>query len=663
MVPGTVDLPYVLPQGELTPETILRYFWSVFPADRRHWESQHSDWRLYYDLYGVRSISRDDRAALEETMRLPVEMPFGKGIIDTVVGLDMRDRKEVVFRGDGRGTVGDVLGDWLTRCVRRQMVRGNGSAYREEGDAFEDAVIVGIGACEVVLDDHSRPLLGIVRAVRPWEVFPDCEAHGVNFRDARHVTRHRRWPLDALRARFGSRARFASAAKVSALMHPSHSVEGRWESMDEPSWAAGTYEFQFFRYEPFLYLEIGGRGYHLPDRGFGEAKARLQVRGVQAPPKARWDVYNRKVYYRAHVAEWEGLTNLLDLEELPLPEFTLRTLTCFRRRDVPRRRTYCFGLGRVMYDAQRFVNLGFRVVVEILARGSKFGGLIETSALPRGGLEVFQKAASKPGAWIEVAEAGISGGRILLSNPVTYPQGFDRLIEVLVTVTGKLTGVTEFLQGTSSRERSEVFVSNLQSQMMVMLARVFDAKDDFSIAIGRVLAYFVVRRVEASWIDRILADVIEEGMTHERRGTPDGGEETVPMVGADGVPLTPSSWIKKIEDLEAFEVTADTSQASMTNKMATWALMTNTAWADKMMQLNPMLQRWILPLMVRNMPVPGSAPERAAQGIEELYQQQEQMQRVEGVVAALAAMPEEQRRQVIEQALRGGPGGESNQGG
>lgn len=645
---------------------LLDFFWRKWKASESCAAPVLKEAKLLYAMYAAQAMLERDTNYIKETFRLPIELPIAKGVIDTVAGIAMAQGLEPAWKGvDQEGMGGEVDADWLTQVVKN--CRSRCKAFGEERAAFFDKLITGYGFTDNLLDLTRVPIRPRTEHVEINEVRWDPDARKDNLEDAQFWIRFRDWTVERAQANWPAKAGAIKLGIGSGSIQsftPTTSGTTRTTQFTNPAGKVRVYDFQYARWETkVVYFdpetqtrmnvvksEFTKKQQETEDIAQAQMTAYAgQVQAAQQagqpepqPPQVApkitefWE-YPSPVWYRAYILgnakESKGL--VLSHEAISVNEPTLKCDTGFAWKDPEAGSTRFFGLMRVVADAQLYLNRAMSEWLEIMARGVKGGGFLPKGALGNmKTVEEFLKDAAKPGFW-HVVEDGYEG-RIQFNPTQAVPAGFREIFQMMIEMFGRLTGVTEWLQGTGTADRANVLVSNMQEQGQQMLAPIFAPHKAQITANGKIMAAIALKHLPAREIDKILGPQQVSGITHQP--DPQTGQ-LVPIpsdqVGPDGqpLPITPGLLLKDADLLE-YDVVVDVAVATPTQRAVA------SQWWSDQGTLATFLQngappKIILPEVVEISPMPGVRAKKMADELRQYFEQQEQQQTDQGILQAM----------------------------
>jgi len=653
---------------------LIDYFWRDWKRADSSYAAVLKEAKLLYAMYAAQAMLERDTNYIKETFRLPIELPLAKGVIDTVVGIANAQTLEPVWKGvEQEGMGDDVTADWLTQVVKtcRKGKRSGGvtyQAHREERAALLDKLITGYGFTDSFLDLTSVPIRPRTEHVEIDCVRFDPDARKPNLEDAKFWIHFYDWTLEEAQAKWPDKAAEiklgVNSGAVSSFT-PTPSGTQKTTRTGNAQGRVRVYDYQYARWQTKVvyfdptsqqrmdvlkseFLKTQKEGEDIAKAqmtAYASLVARAQVAGQQEqePPAIQpkitesWE-YQSPIWYRAYLMGNLGNSKgiVLSHEAISINEPTLKADTGFAWKDPGEGKTRFFGLMRVVADAQLYLNRALSEWLEIMARGVKGGGFVPKGAL--GNIctfEEFVKNVAKPG-WFQIVEDDYIGK--ILFNPVQpVPSGLREIFQMMLDMFGRLTGVTEWLQGTGTADRANVLVSNMQEQGQQMLSPIFEPHKAHIQANGRCMASIALRHLPAREIDRLLGPQTVPGVTHQP--DPNNPGQLMPIMsdqtGPDGHPLpVTAGLVLKDLDLLDYDVVVDVAVATPTQKAAGWSF-----WSDQGM-LQTFLQngappKIILPEVVEIAPMPGARASRMATALRDWFEQQEQMQTDQGILKAM----------------------------
>lgn len=652
-----------------------------FLTDYRRSERSFAEWRRHAEKFFQTYANNPWPEGTRETMlaeRRPVaNFNFSLSTINTVLGQDMVDRREAHYEGVDGDAKDQFVGELYT--IARRQFYNLCQGHREESEAHLDQLISGYGWCEAFMDASDYPVLPVVSWVDCLEMYPDPDAKKQNLRDATYIIRKQRWLLEDAVARFPSKRtdleRLANKGpKKGDSVFPKKASADNYRSggsdviVDDEN-AVYIYDYQRKRIERWVAFDhpVEGRKF-VPEETFKkELKELMQMVGAEGQPviSSPEDIDAVVIYKRVVYRGFYASANNLEAFELEEPKrikedrFTYVPATGYRGRDEQQRVKF-FGLMALIYEPQLWIAKALSYGLEYLARGNKGGGIVKAKVFENPQKYIQNKA--KIGYWAVANDDANFSEDIWEERATTWHPGFEKMLDIAVDVQPKITTVSEWLKGTATTERSNVLITNLQSQNQVALAPLADPLSAFRIELATLFALLIKNYIyiedfnavvgEQSCEDVTYTYQVDENTGQKMRG-PDGKPIKAPItVQEEGEeqprPITPYDLIVE-KDVLKFNVAVDLGSASVTGKQAMWQLFTNTAFIQKLIEVMPQLGRRILPVLLRNMPgLPAEEAKQLRKQIEEELEREDLQGTMEGLQMQIQELPPEALDQVMQ---------------
>lgn len=637
-----------------------------FAEDFRQSESHYQSWRTaakkYYQAYAGDPWSPGDKEHMKETGRPPVSFNLSLGTINAVIGSDQGDRKEIRFEGVSTDVYDTAVAEWLTNLARHQFNRCNG--HRVDSDVFLDGLITGMGFSECYFDTHRFPFQMKTRRLPVWQVYPDPGSREPNFQDARFFLIKEEWTYEEIKAKWPKFYRRIGAlfrepegsAEFPRTVHANSyqsSSSDTFNPYDRPR-RVQIFQYQYKQIETWVaYTDEAGRDQTLSLTDFRQARQ-------EGLPQVEYITYPRERYYRAYIAgRHEGESHVV-LENAPLPidSYSISSYTGFQDVDFSKGRVTRFGLMHVIYEPQMWSAKVLSQIVEILARGSKGFILAEKGAFADP--EQAKTDLSTPGAIVTTEDEALSGEKPMVQfhKPAPYPAAMSSLLDLCQGAVPHVSGVTDWLKGTANQERSNVLISNLQSQSLTMLSPALDPLAGYRIQQGLVFTQLAVKYLSAEKITRILGNPEVPGITVEQdpmtgRAVKDEQGNAVPIQGPDGEPLA-AGVILKDSDIFELDVQVDTGQASPTARQAFWRMWVDTALLQQLIEAGVPVNL-ILPELLKFSPLPAEMTKPLVTKLEAELEQGKLEQAVQ-LMQGMSPEELEQLGQALMQIMQGQQG-------
>lgn len=498
----------------LSNAAFVRKVGQFFNDDRKDSRRWRSDAREDFEFKAGRQWSDDDLQTLEQLKRPAVTFDRINPQIDAITGSERTNRQQVRFLPRTVDTQSQAPGanDGFvseTYTVVSDAIRQNSDAEDEESDAFEDAIVSGMGWTETWIDFEDEPEGKIkIDRVPPLEMYWDRDAVKRNLADATRVYRIKTmlrdevkeiWPKARL---MGTANDFFDAQSITQEPHDADAADeyrtdqaGRVPSKDE----INVVQFQWCEREPFFLVEnqVG----EVEELSTDEFRA-LESDGLTSDLLAVRRT--RKTYHQAFIAGKTVLERgpLHPDSKFHIPGFTLKCIT--GKRDQNKKQW--FGLVRAMKDPQRWANKYFSSMQEIFANSGK-GGLIAE----KGAFDNTRKAEedwSKSGSILFVNNGALSGQkpRITERNNPGIPAAADRLHAIAVNAIREVSGINLEVLGLSQVTQSPGTEQSRVRQSLTTLATLFDSLRRYRKEHGRILLHMINVYVDEGTIFRIAGE-------------------------------------------------------------------------------------------------------------------------------------------------------------
>jgi len=642
--------------GPSRPEQdFVEKFRKNLASSRASFSSWREEAKRYYKTYAGDPWDWKDRQTMEEQDRPPVTYNYSLAIVNTVLGKEMNERKEIKFEGVGKYDLRDQkVAEWQTNLVRTWWAQCDG--HRHESQSFLDQLITGYGWGHVYLDLSRFPFRVKLEHIDPWEIMPDPKAKDDNLTDARWIIRERRWGLDEVKAVWPDKAQDLIASLATTgynSINPKVAVaDYAQDSFIAPEEDEVTvWEYQFRKKErwvAFVDPQTQER-LELPNDEFKQVEEQAESSGIQVP---QWEAFMRDVYYRCYLggSDTSDTVVLQEPERMHTDLFTYTCITGFRKKIVGER-TQFFGLMHLLYEPQMWSSKVLSTIIEIMARSNKNGILFEAGAIVNP--IKFKEEHSKPAGMMMVEDGALRDKRIEFMKAPAYPHGLDMIIQQAINGMHTATGVTEVLMGTSGKERSNVLMSNYQDKSNTLLTPLTDPLSGFRIRIGRLLAAYIQKYVPEEDMNRSIEDEGVEGLTVQRQIDQQTGQPVIdPNTGEPAMQqiATPGQYLKQL-NLMDYDVVVDLSYATTTEKQSLWQLFAQHGVLQMLTESGVPVQK-LFPFIFRMLPVPAELARDLADDVERELDQQEKMQTAEGMVEAFQGLDPQTMQQVHQEIMR-----------
>lgn len=457
-----------------------------------HWSQWRTDAKEDYDFYAGAQWSEEDEAILKEQERVPVAFNRIVRTINAVCGLEVQNRQEVRFFPREMSDV--PLSETWTNAAK--YVRDNCDAEDEESEAFEDALICGVGWTETLLDYEMEPEGAVLVERRDsMEMGVDPAAKKRNFDDKRFCYRFKSYSEGEFEARFPGKdvpkRQFfdSNEDEQPHFTDPSHPYD-KERTNDSADRTIQVAQYQWYETQRVhLAVDPNGQETEIKEARFKAMKAELDARGFKYTklPKPK------RVYFQAFVTP----TEVLEGDALPCNVFTFNAITSFRDRN----KNIWFGLVRLMKDPQRWANKWLSQVQHILNTQAKSGKMgFETGALKNP--KQAKSEWARPDAMVEFNAGGLA--KMHQFEAARYPDGVDRLLQYAITAINDTSGVPLEVLGLTNRDQAGIVEESRKQAGVTQLAKVFDSLRRYRKEQGRVLAKFIMEYISDGRLIRII---------------------------------------------------------------------------------------------------------------------------------------------------------------
>lgn len=633
-------------EAKLSDAALADHFWECHDAGEEVSRPAINDGAEKFKAYGGSFLSEANKDHLAKTERPPVEVNLVAIKVNTVLGTQLSDRQEVTFRPDSADKAAMVMADWRTQLVRKAMNGCDG--HRQQTDVLFDGLCMGYGHAEVYLDTSRFPHKPVLREVPPGELIFDPEAKEDCLGDETFKIRKKKWLVEEVIATWPGKADEIKRAAQMYLQAGASSSKAR-ATRNLLRSRVEVAEFLYKRwiprvrwYDPELDLQRDTLPSILEARRKELAK-QVDELGTPLYEPIEEESFRGETFYRSFLLLGERGKDksgsptdvVLEHEESSIHGFSILSYTCLKLKDPVKNRTRFFGPVGILEQLQKIFNRLVQEHLSYLARAVKGGGFYNKDAVPEGMTqEEWLRELSKPGMFTPTS--GDPGTLVQLNPPPQSPTGLVDMERSIADWMGQTTGLTEALAGTMTQERSNVLINNLQNRAIIALGPVLDPLTLFIKRCGYALCQLMVRHLPVADLDRLLGNPQVEGMTYTLG---EDGEEQIPVTGEDGTPVTAGVLLKQENPLD-FEISVDVGKAQVWAQAAVWELFQQGVLQT--MQNAGVPMELLAPMLLRNLPLPGTEAKELAESVEKDMAEKKRMQTEEGVREFLLGLPPEQ---------------------
>ncbi len=494
-------------------EGLLKIITDNLKEARNHWAEWRVNARVCYDFFEGTQWSQEDAKKLEDEERPAVVFNRIARTINAVAGLELQNRQEVRYLPRKVGQVpqqqqqapgqpptqqqssdDSAENEYLSNVSK--WVRDGCDAEDEESEAFQDALICGIGGTETRMDYEVDPE-GQVMIDRhdPLELLPDPNAKKRNFTDAKWVAHIKEFSRKEMREMWPNFDLQASTFWNDTEGAPHDQTDAHLYKNDQSDKMSKANTFSVAHYQWYdieKYHQVQdemGQVHELSEQQFNKLLPLIESRQYQHVKQAR------RVYKKAFVC---GKAFCEPPSELGCNHFTFNLITGLRARN----KNTWFGLVSLMLDPQRWANKWLSQIQHIINSGAKNGLIVEQSAISNPGK--FEADYAKPGTVSIVNDGALSQGKIQPKEAPRYPDGVDRLLQYAVNAINDVPGVNLEMIGMADRDQPIGLEESRKKAGITILANFFDSLRKYRKTQGRVLAYFIQEYISDGRLARIV---------------------------------------------------------------------------------------------------------------------------------------------------------------
>lgn len=453
-------------------------FISNFIERRQAAENFLHNWRAgaideYAFISGKQWLEVDEQI-LREQRRPPITFNYSEKMIDAVVGAEVSNRQEIVFKP--RGSEDSGLADLWNAVAKEEREHSN--AEDEESDAFRDMLICGMGWTQTRMSYDEDPDGKIItERIDPLEMWSDPAASKPGVTDRRY--QFRRWWVDERAAsREWPNAIFSednySDTQGGVITRGRRYEEGEEDEHDRHKDQVQIYHYECMEKEPIYRVALQTGLQDLSVADFNDMKDHLDASGIKYAKQ-----YHR-VYYRAFFA---GDT-LLEVNMSPCQAgFTFQAITGKRDRN----KNIFYGITRVMKDPQRWANKWLSQILHIINTNAKGGLLAEINAF----IDPIkaQEEWASPDSVTLLTEGGL--GKVKEKGQTPFPAGLDKLMQFALGSLPMVTGINLEALGLANREQAGVLEAQRKQAAYGLLSPYFDSLRRYRKESGRILLFFI----------------------------------------------------------------------------------------------------------------------------------------------------------------------------
>ncbi|WP_442864034.1 portal protein [Bartonella sp. F02] len=530
--------------------------------DMAHVEQWRKNAQEDYNFYNGRQWNEQDLAVLREQNR-PV-MTFNRvaPLVNAVIGAERNNKRQVQFipRQEGAALANQIL------TGAAEWFRDEAGGEYEDSDAFQDAVICGMGWTDTRLDYEEDPKgKPVISRLDPMKMVWDASASKPNLIDAQHMWYIDEKPLEMAKEMFPHVHWSDLHADWAQHYTPSYATQAGEESaaydemnFQEPKMVTLA-ECRWFERE--VYYKV-----FEPQTGQVVDYSENQLQNLRKQyPEVQATKLTRKVVKRAFLGK-----KLLEVPDQPLvPSHQLGWECITGYFDKLSRQFY--GIVQATKDPQRWANKYFSQVMYLLNSQSKGGIMAERDAFDDDRQAVESWARADSITWLK--NGAVASGRIQPKPVAQFPNGFFQLFNEAKGAIFQVTGLSPEFVGIRAINQPGVLEEQRRQSSLNILASFFDGLRRYRQRQGKIILYLIQNYLSDGRLVRI------------------AGEEN-----AKYVPLTR----EMMTSLE-YDIVVDDAPTSPNEKERTFSIIT---------QLLPLMQNFATPEIMLDLlhysPLPAS---------------------------------------------------------
>jgi hypothetical protein len=550
----------------------------------QHLGTWREDAREAYSFRSGDQWSAEDKAKLEEMLRVPVVFNRIGPMVEAVAGSEVNNRQAVQYipRRVGDAGVNEVL------TGAADYFRDQCDAEDEESDAFMDVVVCGIGVTETYLDYVDNPE-GMIKVERrdPLSMRYDPSAKKRNLSDRKWDQREEWLDRDEIEQRWPDKAEeiAASSSGWSDDDNTQHDSTLAWlyekdnTGKDPKTGKLRVIHEQWYELETYHTLvdPFTGEMTEMENGTFQTLSGRLAK--LKVPLKSVKK--QRKKFYQVFVCG----DVVLEFSPVACNEFARKFITGYRDRN----HNTWHGLVKPMIDPQKWANKFFSQFLHIINTNAKGGLVIEKGVTDN--LRKFKQEWSKSEGVTVVEDGALSKNKLMPKPPPVIPAQMGDMMQFAISSLRDVSGLNLEILGMADRQQAGVLEAQRKQAALTVLATIFDALRRYRKEQGRLLAHMIVE---------YMAD----------------GQRLVRIVGGDGL----ERYIPLLADpsVMEFDVVVDEAANTVNQKDKTFAILS---------QLLPMLEKAGVPFtpdLLEYTPLPAAMVEKWQNAIKQREAQMQQ---------------------------------------
>ncbi|MEL6361715.1 MAG: portal protein [Pseudomonadota bacterium] len=453
-----------------------------------------------------------EKQMLEANSRVPVVFNRAMVIISSVAGSEINNRTEIRYIPR---EIGDVKPNEVL-TAGAEWFRDQSDAEDSDSEAFQDALICGLGFTETALDfDEDPEGEPAVLRIDPLEMGYDHYSVKKGLSKARYIFRVKQMPAEEAEEMFPDYTlREIDAAWIdettSGGLHinvPGDQYAYGDNDMDEEPNVVRVVQIQYRQKEKFVeYMDpLTGQKGEMEKETFEVLKERV--------PGIQHRTVNRTVWRQAVLGADEVLS-----ENQPDPNGpTFHAITGYWDRKDKR----FYGILRSMKDPQKYANKWLSQTMHIINSNAKGGIMAETDVTDKPRDLEDGWAASDSVTWLK--PGSIASGKIQPKPSAQMPTALMSLTEFAISSIRDASGVNMELLGLRDANQPGVLEYQRRQSAMTTLARFFDSLRFYRKQQGQTILHFlrahiaptgrlvrIVKEDQVQYVKLAMADEVEK---------------------------------------------------------------------------------------------------------------------------------------------------------
>lgn len=515
-----------------------------FQTDIQHVADWRKEAREDFEFYSGDQWSDTDKQALKDKARAPIVFNRVAPLVNAVVGSEINNRREVQYipREQGDALANEVLtaaGEWFRDLT---------GAEDEESDAFEDAVISGMGWTDTRLDfEIEADGAPVIERMDCMEMVWDRNAAKPNLADATRMFRVKEMPYSEAQELFPKVPR----EKLHASWAKSYGQSSKTpHDQDEADQYNGTQdghqddgkrklctivEARWLERQPYY----RGPDYQNPqqEREYEEDQIKLIRKQFPNFPAVR---QTRKVVKRAFIGS--EVLGEPDKPLVPPGMFGWECVTGYRDKI----KNQFYGVVRATKDPARWTNKFFSQVMYLLNSQSKGGIGAERGAFENDAQAESSWAKADEITWFNKGALAGQSPKFIAKPTAQFPAGFFTLFQESKEEINQVTGLSPEFIGTREVDQAGVLEAQRKQSSLNLLASLFNSLRRYRKRQGQTMLYLIQNHLSDGRLIRIVGE---------------GKKEYVPLT-------------KDTVASSKYDIIVDDAPTSPNEKERTWGIIT-----------------------------------------------------------------------------------------